>query len=111
MAYVECAEKSWPAWGRKYPESEARLAAIMATLRQTVPPSAKIVLTGHSGGGAFLFRYLNSRCNEASDFRIGGKLGFGCLKAKKWSTPPRLGYWHLNSIEWISPSRPCDGQG
>lgn len=61
-AYVECAEQSWPAWGRKHPDSDTRVAAIMEKLRQQVAvPSAKLVLTGHSGGGSFIFHYLNSR--------------------------------------------------
>ncbi len=62
VVYLECAEKSWPAWVRKNPDSGARIAAILTKLRQqTALPSAKLVLTGHSGGGAFIFRYLDSQ--------------------------------------------------
>ena len=61
-AYVECAEKSWPAWCRNHGDSGKRIAAILDQLRQAVAaPSLQLVLTGHSGGGAFIFRYLDSQ--------------------------------------------------
>ncbi len=60
-AYVECGEKSWPAWCRNHAGSGARIAAILDRLRQAVAaPFLQLVLTGHSGGGAFIFRYLDS---------------------------------------------------
>ena len=60
-AYVECAEKSWPSWCRNHANSGARIASILDQLRQAVAaPSLQLVLTGHSGGGAFIFRYLDS---------------------------------------------------
>lgn len=61
-AYVECAEKSWPAWCRNHAGSGKRIAAILDQLRQAVAaPSLQLVLTGHSGGGAFIFGYLDSQ--------------------------------------------------
>ena len=61
VAYLECAEKSWPAWGRKHPGSEARVGAIVEKLRQQIAmPRAKIVLTGHSGGGLIYLSLFKS---------------------------------------------------
>lgn len=62
VAYLECAGKSWPAWCRKHSDSGRRIAAMTAMLRrQFAGPSLKLVLTGHSGGGAFIFRWLDSQ--------------------------------------------------
>lgn len=59
VAYLECAEKSWPAWRRKHDPEGRRIDELVRTLA-TRYAEPKIVLTGHSGGGSFIFGYLNA---------------------------------------------------
>lgn len=58
VAYLECVEKSWVLWRRKYPGHAKYMGEIVDTLRQRFP-APKIVLTGHSAGGTFTFGYLD----------------------------------------------------
>jgi len=61
VAYLECAEKAWPAWRRQNDPDNTRIPAIVQNLRERFPPSRdlRLVLTGHSGGGSFTFGYIN----------------------------------------------------
>lgn len=62
LAAVACEEKSWPVWCRKHPDSGPRIAAMISQLRAyLILPQAQLTLTGHSGGGAWIFRYLDSQ--------------------------------------------------
>jgi pimeloyl-ACP methyl ester carboxylesterase len=58
VAYLECVEKSWVLWRRKYPEHAKHVVEIVDALRQRFA-APKIVLTGHSAGGTFTFAYLD----------------------------------------------------
>jgi hypothetical protein len=61
LACVEAEGLSWPAWRRSTPDSAARIARIVAGLRDQVPGSpVRVTLTGHSGGGSFLFGLIES---------------------------------------------------
>jgi hypothetical protein len=61
VAYVEAAGRSWPAWRRARADGNARIAAIVDSLRQFAGGHpAEIVLSGHSGGGSFLFGYVDA---------------------------------------------------
>ncbi|KQC00977.1 hypothetical protein [Pedobacter sp. Hv1] len=54
--------KSWPAWRKKYEDSDLRIAKVveyLANYYKNYKP--KIMLSGHSGGGSFIFGYLNSQ--------------------------------------------------
>jgi len=59
VVYLEAASKSWPAWRRKH--GDKLIPEIVATLQK---PFARYevdtVLSGHSGGGSFIFGYLNA---------------------------------------------------
>jgi hypothetical protein len=59
VAYLENDQLSWPAWRQKHPEPH--LAAILERVKQALPAGTapRICLTGHSGGGSFIFGYLN----------------------------------------------------
>ncbi len=60
VAYIECAEKSWPAWRRKYDLENRRIPRIVDLLRKRFSGRpVRLILTGHSGGGSFTFGYLN----------------------------------------------------
>src|SRR3712207_2390507 len=61
VAYVEADTLSWPAWRRDRPEAPARVAEIVASLARSLPGQPpSIALACHSGGGAFLFSYLDA---------------------------------------------------
>jgi hypothetical protein len=59
-----CAEPeglSWPAWKRKRADGPARIRKAVETIRGWVPgTSVKVALTGHSGGGSFLFGFIDA---------------------------------------------------
>jgi hypothetical protein len=62
VAYLEAAEKSWPAWRRTYDTNNTIIPQIIQSLRDrfsTTRQPLTITLTGHSGGGSFTFGYLN----------------------------------------------------
>jgi hypothetical protein len=63
VIYLEADTKSWPAWRKSH--SDKSIGEMAANLYQTVSamfPSLKphLVLSGHSGGGSFIFGYINS---------------------------------------------------
>lgn len=61
VAYVEAETLSWPAWRRDRPDAAARIAAIVDQIVQAVPGQRpKIALSCHSGGGAFLFSFIDA---------------------------------------------------
>ena len=61
VAYVEAGGKSWPAWRQKQTDSGERIVALVDQLRATFPDArTTVALTAHSGGGSFLFGYINA---------------------------------------------------
>jgi hypothetical protein len=59
VAYLENNKKSWPSWRRAH--GDAPIPAIIEAVRQRHGgPHPRIVLSGHSGGGSFIFGYLNN---------------------------------------------------
>jgi len=61
VAYLECAEKAWPAWRKKNDPDGRRIDAIVKALcGRFTGRTVKLVLSGHSGGGSFIFGYLNA---------------------------------------------------
>jgi hypothetical protein len=59
VAYLECAEKSWPAWRRKHDPENIRIPKIVEDLRLFPTNHTRVTLTGHSGGGSFTFGFLD----------------------------------------------------
>lgn len=60
IVYLECAEKSWPAWRRKNDSENRRIPEIIDSLiKRVASPDLRLILTGHSGGGSFTFGFLN----------------------------------------------------
>lgn len=61
IAYLEAAGRSWPAWRQQHTNSSSLIHQLVGqlTARYSNHP-ARLVLTGHSGGGSFTFGYLNS---------------------------------------------------
>ena len=57
VAYLENDLHAWPAWRQKHPKESLR--AILQRVKETLPGKPAVCLTGHSGGGSFIFGYLN----------------------------------------------------
>jgi hypothetical protein len=61
LACVEPDGLSWPAWKRKYTNGPLRIRQVVDTLRGWVPAQdVRIALAGHSGGGSFLFGFIDA---------------------------------------------------
>ena len=59
VAYLECSERSWVLWRRRHATDSHRIPEIVEALRGRFTQSVKLVLTGHSAGGAFTFGWLD----------------------------------------------------
>ena len=58
VAYLENDLKSWPSWRKA--NGDAAIAPILDAVRAKFDASkTRVVLSGHSGGGSFIFGYLN----------------------------------------------------
>jgi hypothetical protein len=61
LACIEADGLSWPAWKRGHKDGPARIAKAVAALRAWVPgDTVRVSLAGHSGGGSFLFGFLDA---------------------------------------------------
>jgi hypothetical protein len=65
VAYLEADTKSWPEWRRVrgYDRANARIVEIVDQLRSAIgnPPNLFVTLTGHSGGGSFMFGFIEGQ--------------------------------------------------
>ncbi|MEO5904681.1 MAG: hypothetical protein ABIQ55_11750 [Gemmatimonadaceae bacterium] len=65
VAYIEADTRSWPEWRRVrgYDRANARIVEIVDQLRSEIghPHDMKVTLTGHSGGGSFLFGFIEGQ--------------------------------------------------
>lgn len=62
VVYLENELKSWPTWRRKYAGSDALIAQMVELIYQTYRKyNPQVTLSGHSGGGSFIFGYINSQ--------------------------------------------------
>ena len=60
VVYLENTLKSWPAWRSKF-KDDNRINKIVTYIYQKYSKyTPKLILTCHSGGGSFIFGYLNS---------------------------------------------------
>ncbi|HEY6954373.1 MAG TPA: hypothetical protein VI385_03970 [Flavisolibacter sp.] len=60
VAYLENDYKSWPLWKQKHPGDREEITHIVDTLHKEVPSKKAVYLSGHSGGGSFIFGYLDA---------------------------------------------------
>ena len=65
VVYLEANTKSWPEWRRMrgYPQANARIVAMVNRLRADMgnPRHLSTTLTGHSGGGSFMFGFIEGQ--------------------------------------------------
>ena len=60
VAYLEAGSKSWPAWRKAHADQPRRIPEVVHAVRSIFPRAdTEIILSGHSGGGSFIFGYLN----------------------------------------------------
>ncbi|MBS1565204.1 MAG: hypothetical protein JST39_12495, partial [Bacteroidetes bacterium] len=61
LAYFENTYKSWPSWKTKHADYAVRVQQMVDTVYAiTADRHAAIYLNGHSGGGRFIFSYLDA---------------------------------------------------
>lgn len=61
VVYLENTLKSWPAWRRKITDGDQKIGQIVELiLKKYAAYHPQLTLSGHSGGGSFIFGYLNS---------------------------------------------------
>ena len=61
VAYLMVDAKSWPSWRRKTENSDLIINSLVDSLFEMFEQfNTKIVLSSHSGGGSFIFGYLNN---------------------------------------------------
>jgi hypothetical protein len=59
VAYLENNLKSWPAWRRQ--NGDQAFPALVATVKDIfASDNVEVVLNGHSGGGSFIFGFINA---------------------------------------------------
>ena len=60
VAYLMADQKSWPYWKRTTPDSRIKIKNIVDSLYEMFKDyQPKIILNSHSGGGSFIFGYLD----------------------------------------------------
>jgi hypothetical protein len=61
VAYLENSYKSWPLWKTKHSNYASITKQIVDTLYNLIPSRKKVIyLSSHSGGGCFIFNYLDA---------------------------------------------------
>ncbi len=61
VAYLENNRKSWPAWNAATPDYREQVRQIVEEITAMFAPwDPELVLNGHSGGGRFIFSYIDA---------------------------------------------------
>ena len=64
VIFLEAAQKSWPAWRKKHTNESQLISGIIDAERKRFEEyKPKVILSGHSGGGSFIFGFINSQKN------------------------------------------------
>ena len=65
VVYLEADKRSWPAWRQSlgYAQANRRIVEIVDQIRYAVGNPGKMIvtLTGHSGGGSFMFGFIDGQ--------------------------------------------------
>lgn len=59
LACIEAEGLSWPTWRRNHKDAGAKARRIVEWIRKVVDTPNQVTLTGHSGGGSFVFAYVD----------------------------------------------------
>lgn len=60
LVVTQADERSWPAWRAKHADNANLIRSFVESTTEGLPGSQlRIAMTGHSGGGSFLFGYIN----------------------------------------------------
>ena len=91
VAYLENNFRSWPLWKQKHPDFKTKIQHIVDTLFSLVPSKKKtIYLNGHSGGGSFIFGYLDGVLQIPSIIQkitfLDSNYGYDSQYASKFTT-------------------------
>jgi hypothetical protein len=61
VAYFENSMKSWPAWNSATPDYREQVSRMVSDVKELFEPwQPEIVLNGHSGGGRFIFSFIDA---------------------------------------------------
>jgi hypothetical protein len=62
VTYLAASSRSWPSWGGVHKENRGQLIPqIIESVKSQLPrPPDEVILSSHSGGGSFIFNYINS---------------------------------------------------
>src|SRR6185369_13956313 len=55
LACVESEGLSWPAWRKRHADAPAKARRVVDWVKALLPGPSRVTLTGHSGGGSFVF--------------------------------------------------------
>jgi len=68
VVYLEAEGKSWPQWRQRrgYDTANKVIVGLVDSIMRALPKAAHVALTGHSGGGSFMFGYLEGRASLPS---------------------------------------------
>lgn len=68
VACLEAGGRSWPSWRKKYPDSAKRIEDTIEFIRRQIPGAdVSLELSAHSGGGSFIFGFINNH-EQIPDF-------------------------------------------
>ncbi len=60
LAVVQADNKSWPTWRQTHQDNASSIRKLVAETSHSIPGNpVRVSLTGHSGGGSFLFGFIN----------------------------------------------------
>jgi hypothetical protein len=61
VVYLEAKRKSWPGWRKNHRDDAALIKKLVESVKDMIPGKKVIVeLSSHSGGGSFVFGFINS---------------------------------------------------
>jgi hypothetical protein len=61
VAYLEAEKRSWPSWRSSHDQANARIVQIVDSLRRVAGRPDNFTLAGHSGGGSFMFGFIEGQ--------------------------------------------------
>ena len=62
IVYIENSRKSWPAWSAATPDHGCQVRMIVGEITAMFAPwNPELILNGHSGGGRFIFSYIEAQ--------------------------------------------------